>query len=497
MEPTGCGIGGDLFAIVWDPTTERLYGYNGSGRAPAGRTLAQLKEKLKGADHIPPVGSLPVTVPGAVDGWFALHERFGRLEMKEVLQPAVRYATDGFALTPVIAYYWNGNLASFERRMASGWLEELDNARSCSRPNGEGPETGQRFRNPDLAATYQKIAAGGRAAFYEGEIAQVIDGYMKRIGGDLRLADLTAHRGEWVEPVSVKYRGYEVFELPPNTQGIAALQMLQMLEPFELAKMSEADRIHSWSRQSGLRSRTGHGSTRPDGGQGAVGRSARTVVRSRAKKADRRRKGAHRGLCRRTGARGRRHHLPYRRRRARDDGLADSVELSRMGSGLVPDGLGFMLQDRGELFTLQGGSRQRLRTRQTPLSHDHPGLRAERRQAVAQLWGHGGRHAAARPRPDSGQPDRSRDGSSGRGDAARWRHNGSSQPTGESAEGVGTLLVESGVSAEVRAALERKGHSLKVSKGGFGGYQAITWDPAEKIYVGASEMRKDGAAQGY
>ena len=498
MEPTGCGIGGDLFAIVWDPTTERLYGYNGSGRAPAGRTLAQLKEKLKGADHIPPVGSLPVTVPGAVDGWFALHERFGRLEMKEVLQPAVRYATDGFALTPVIAYYWNGNLASFERRMASGWLEELDNARKLFAPNGEGPTTGQRFRNPDLAATYQKIAAGGRAAFYEGEIAQVIDGYMQRIGGDLRLSDLTAHRGEWVEPVSVKYRGYEVFELPPNTQGIAALQMLQMLEPFELAKMSEADRIHLMveAKRLAFEDRARFYADPTVAKVPLAGLLAPSYAAERRKLIDVEKARTTVSAGAPALEAGDTTYLTV----ADEQGMMVSLIQSNyrgMGSGLVPDGLGFMLQDRGELFTLQEGHANVYAPGKRPFHTIIPAfvLKDGKPWLSFGVMG-GGMQPQGHVQILVNLIDLGMDLQAA-GDAARWRHNGSSQPTGETAEGVGTLLVESGVSAEVRAALERKGHSLKVSKGGFGGYQAITWDPAEKIYVGASEMRKDGAAQGY
>ncbi len=241
MQPVLNGIGGDLFAIVWDPKTGQLYGYNGSGRSAAGRDLAGMKAEVEAAwkkagkpaeAHIPPVGSLPVTVPGAVDAWFALHDKFGKLPMTDDLAPAIGYATDGFPVTQLIADYWKGNMAAFERRAA--FIEELDNARATYLVNGKAPAEGEIFRNPDLARTLSEIAASGRDAFYKGRIAHVADEYFQRIGGDLRYADFAAHHGEWVTPLSVNYRGYDVYELPPNGQGAAVLQMLRILGKFDL-----------------------------------------------------------------------------------------------------------------------------------------------------------------------------------------------------------------------------------------------------------------------
>src|SRR6201994_177764 len=192
MQPVLNGIGGDLFAIVYDPKTKKLYGYNGSGRSAMGRDLAKMKAEVEAAynkagmkpkPHIPPVGSLPITVPGAVDAWFALHDKFGKLPMKDVLAPAIHYATDGWPVTQLISVYWKGNMAAFEKN--KGLIEELDNARHTYMPDGHTPAEGEIFKNPDLAHTLSMLATDGRDAYYKGPIAHTIDAYFKRIGGDL------------------------------------------------------------------------------------------------------------------------------------------------------------------------------------------------------------------------------------------------------------------------------------------------------------------------
>ncbi len=217
MEPTGNGIGGDLFAIVWDPETRKLHGLNGSGRSPASLTLEYFREQ--GLTKVPSHGPLPVTVPGTVDGWFELHGRFGVLPMKDVLAPAIGYARDGFPLTELIAYYWG---------LSVPILEKWEGFRETFMPGGRAPRKGEIFRNPRLADTLEKIAQGGRDAFYKGEMARTMDAFMKRVGGFLSYDDLASHHSEWVEPVSTNYRGYDLWELPPNGQGIAALQILNV-----------------------------------------------------------------------------------------------------------------------------------------------------------------------------------------------------------------------------------------------------------------------------
>jgi gamma-glutamyltranspeptidase/glutathione hydrolase len=242
MEPTGNGIGGDIFLIIWDPETQKLYGYNGSGRAPQGRSLADLKTQIaalreRGAMPddmlgMPQRGSLPVTVPGTVDGWFATHARFGKLPMSKILAPTVQYAREGFPVTPVVAYYFARNLVAFKEQQAL--IEELDNAAAIWFPNGDMPRVGDVFRNPDLANTLEVLGEEGRAAFYEGKLARAMDNYFKRIDADMRFEDFAAHQGEWVTPGSVHYHGYDVYELPPNGQGFAALQMLNILKQIDL-----------------------------------------------------------------------------------------------------------------------------------------------------------------------------------------------------------------------------------------------------------------------
>ena len=248
MEPTGNGIGGDLYAIVYDPETDSVYGLNASGRSPQGLSYEEMQQELGDRDEIPLLGTLPVSVPGTVSGWYKLHERFGSRSMAQNLAPAIRYARTGFPLSQVIAYYWQGNVDAF--RANSDRLPD-DNWKETYLVEGEdgemrAPRHGEMFRNPDLANTLETIAEGGRDAFYEGEIAQTIDAYMERIGGHLRLEDLQDHEANWVDPVSVDYRGVEVFELPPNGQGIAALQMLQILEGFDLEGMghNSTDYLH-------------------------------------------------------------------------------------------------------------------------------------------------------------------------------------------------------------------------------------------------------------
>ena len=237
VEPTGNGIGGDLFAIVWDAKGQKLHGLNGSGRSPQSLSLAELKSR--GLEHIPALGPLPVSVPGTVDAWFELHARFGKLPISEVLAPAIRYAREGFPVSELIAYYWG---------LAVPRLSPFPNFKETFTIEGRAPRKGEIFRNPDLASTLEKIAKGGRDVFYKGEIAHTIDAYMKRQGGFLAYRDLAEHSSTWVEPVSVNYRGYDVWQLPPNTQGVAVLQMLNLLEAYDLKTMGfgSADYIHTF-----------------------------------------------------------------------------------------------------------------------------------------------------------------------------------------------------------------------------------------------------------
>ncbi|MFZ1988610.1 MAG: gamma-glutamyltransferase family protein [Alphaproteobacteria bacterium] len=510
MEPTGCGIGGDLFAQVWDPKTRQLYGYNGSGRSPLARDLTLLKTKLKNVaeifrslgapytEHIPPLGSLPVTVPGAVDGWFALHGKFGRLKMAEILAPAIANAHEGFPLTPVIAAQWRANMKSFERHHM--FIEELDNARATYFINGRAPNEGDIFKNEDLAQSYELIAQGGRDAFYNGEIARRIDAYFKRIGGDLRAEDLARHSGEWVQPASVNYRGYDVFELPPNGQGLAALQMLKILEGFDLKSLGagSAETLHLMieAKRLAFEDVARHYAD-PDFYQAPIGwlisdeyaRERRALIRSDAAMTD-----IGPGEARLQA--GDTTYLTV----ADGDGMMVSLIQSNyhgMGSGLVPDGLGFMLQDRGELFSLEPGHANVYAAGKRPFHTIIPGFVMKDGQPLMSFGVMGG---DMQPQGhmqvltniiDFGMNLQEA------GDAARWRHFGSSEPTGEARQGIGMVAMESGFSEEARRALITRGHKLTGPDGSFGGYQAIWRDPKTAVYTGASEMRKDGFAAGY
>ncbi|MFT5142410.1 MAG: gamma-glutamyltranspeptidase/glutathione hydrolase [Rhodothermales bacterium] len=501
MEPTGSGIGGDLFAIVWDPESKELHGLNASGRAPRGQSLDELRDRLAGRSEIPQFGSLSVSVPGAVDGWFELHERFGSLSMSEVLGPAISYAEEGFPLSQVIAYYWNMNLERYARNEAD--IEELDNLRATFAPEGVVPGHGDLFRNPDLAASYRLIAEGGRDAFYRGPISEAIDAYMRRIGGPLRAEDLATHRSEWVQPLSVDYRGYRVYELPPNGQGIAALQMLNILEGYDLAEMGfgSADYLHVQTEAKKLvfedRARF---YADPDFFEAPIDELLSDEYAS-----------GRRRLIRPGQAlteippgdplleSGDTIYLTV----ADESGMMVSLIQSNyagMGSGLMPDGLGFVLQNRGALFAIEPGHPNAYAPGKRPFHTIIPAFVTKDGQPFLSFGLMGG---AMQPQGhaqivanmiDFGMNVQEA------GDAARYRHLGSSQPTGAMAapEG-GTLIVEGGISADVVAALGRMGHTVEYAIGdaGMGGYQAIQWDPVRRVYFGATEMRKDGTVIGY
>lgn len=504
MEPTGNGIGGDLFVILWDPETRQVYGLNGAGRSPLGLSYEAMLAAAEPWGEIPPGGALPVSVPGTVDGWFALHDRFGRLPMDEILQPAIDYAENGFPVTETIAFYWQMNLDRFQPAIDAGMIEEFDNARATYvTADGDAPREGEIFRNPDLANTYRALAEGGRDAFYEGELARTMDAYMRRIGGPLRFEDFAAHTSEWVDPVSVNYRGYDVWELPPQGQGIAALQMLQVLEGYDLASMGfmSADALHVMieAKRLAFEDRARFYAD-PDFFAAPVealvsdayAETRRTLISMDS---------AMTGVAPGDPAileDGDTTYLTV----ADSEGMMVSLIQSNyrgMGSGLVPDGLGFMLQNRGQLFSLQPGHPNVYAPGKRPFHTIIPAMVTRGENAVLSFGLMGG---AMQPQGhvhvlvnmiDFGLNVQEA------GDAARWRHDGSTEPTDEigAATTVGEVRLESGVPADVIADLESRGHVVLEGDGGFGGYQAIWRDPETGVYHAASEMRKDGAAVGY
>ncbi|KEO91487.1 gamma-glutamyltransferase [Erythrobacter longus] len=509
MEPTGNGIGGDLFAIVYDPKTDQLYGLNGSGASPRGQTLDDLLEKLGGADALPPVGPLPVTIPGTVDAWFAMHKRFGKMPMNEVLAPTVDYARKGHPVAPVIAMYLDRSLRSYTQRLETTAFE-FDNARATYFADG-APEAGDIFKNPDLANTLETIGREGRDAFYEGELAKVMVDYLQRQGSAFTLADFAAHKSEWVDVGCAEYRdGFELCELPPNSQGFAALQMVNILRNVDLRQwergspevihyITEAKRlayadVARFYADPNFSALPQELLTKEYGAQ----RFALINPNKAAPEYD----AGEIAVAPKLEGEGDTTYLTVTDK----DGMMVSLIQSNyrgMGGGLVPDGLGFMLQDRGELFSLDPEHPNAYEPGKRPFHTIIPAFVKKDGKPFMTLGLMGG---GMQPQGhvqvlinmvDFGMNIQEA------GDAARINHDGGRQPTegmtGPSADPLGTLNVEPGIRAETVEALRAMGHNVRVVSNGimFGGYQAIMRDPETGIYAGGTEMRKDGQASGY
>lgn len=488
VEPTGCGIGGDLFAIVWSAKEQRLVGLNGSGRSPATLTLEGL-QKL-GIGKIPSHGPLPVSVPGCVDGWCMLHERLGQLPLSEVLAPAIRYAREGFPVSELVAYYWGRSAPILSNY--PGFAEQM-------LIDGRAPKKGELFRNPNLAKTYETIAKLGREGFYEGEIAETIGAYMKKHGGYLTADDLRAHRGEWIDPVSTSYRGYDVWELPPNGQGIAALEMLNLLEPYDLASMGwgSPDYLHLLieAKKLAFEDRA-HLYADMDFFDVPVDRLiSKAYAKERGKLIDHERASTRLDASNPALLHGDTIYL------ATGDAEGNLVSLIQsnyrgMGSGMTPDGLGFVLQDRGELFDLTPGRANTYAPKKRPF---HTIIPAFVTKDGAPYLAFGVMGGGFQPQGhvqvlvnliDFGMNLQEA------GDASRIEHAGSSQPTGERMTDGGKVSAESGIPAESLEALQERGHVLGSRRGVYGGYQAVMRLPSG-VLVGATESRKDGQAAGF
>jgi gamma-glutamyltranspeptidase/glutathione hydrolase len=489
MEPTGCGIGGDLYAIVWCPKEGRLFGLNGSGRSPLSLELAEFERR--GLTRIPSTGPLPVSVPGCVDAWFELHGRFGVLPMERLLAPTIDYARRGFPVSQTIAHYWQLSAAALARQ--PGFRDQMT-------LDGRGPREGELWRNENLARTLGRIAAGGRDVFYRGAIAREIADFMAAHGGFLSFADLDAHRSTWIDPVSANYRGYDVWELPPNGQGIAALQMLEILEGFDVAAagFGSVEHVHWFTEAKKLAFEDrAHFYADLDAMQVSVADliSPEYAARRRA-------------LVTERAARS----YPIANPAADEgdtiylctaDASGQMVSLIQsnyrgMGSGMTPTGLGFVLQDRGEMFDLTPGRANSYAPGKRPF---HTIIPAFVTKDGAPLMAFGVMGGATQPQGhvqivmnivDFGMNVQEA------GDAPRILHEGSSEPTGERMTDGGVLALESGLARpELVAELERRGHRMGRAPGQFGGYQAIWRDPATGVYWAASESRKDGHAAGY
>ena len=489
VEPTGCGIGGDLFAIVWDADQRELTGLNASGRSPKAMTLDYFRER--DIDMIPKFGPLPVSVPGAVDGWFELHARYGRLPMSELLAPAIRYAREGFPVSEVIAYYLVRNRDRIGQY--PGFAETF-------MPGGDVPKKGEVFRNPRLANTYEVIAERGRDAFYKGEIARDIDAYMAEQGGLLTYDDLAAHRSEWVTPVSTNYRGWDVYELPPNGQGIAALQILNVLEGYDIAAMGfgSADYIHTLveAKKLAFEDRAKFYADMDFADVPVDRLISKEYAAERRKLIDPAR--ASRSLPP-GDAKLERGDTIYLTVADKDGNMVSLIQSNYrgMGSGMTPGELGFVLQNRAELFALDEDHANVVEGGKRPFHTIIPAFVMKDGQPLMSFGVMGG---AMQPQGhaqivvnivDFGMSLQEA------GDAARVNHQGSSAPTGMTMTDGGVVHLESEFDAETRRELERRGHTLGPSDGSFGGYQAIMFDGKQGVYYGASEVRKDGQAAGY
>jgi gamma-glutamyltranspeptidase/glutathione hydrolase len=489
VEPVSNGIGGDLFAIVWDAKTQKLYGLNASGRSPYDLTYDYFKKH--GITRIPAFGPLSVSVPGCVDGWSELHKKFGKLAFSDLLKPAINYAKEGFPVTEVIAYYWNSNSRN---------LLKYPGFKEIYMPNGKAPAKGEVFKNPYLAATLEKIAAGGRDAFYKGEVAQKIADYMKEQGGFLTTRDLADHHSDWVEPISTNYRGYDVWELPPNGQGTAVLQMLNMLENFDVAKMGfgSADYIHTFveTKKLAFEDRAKYYAD-PDFNKVPIEKLiSKEYAKERLKLFD-----AARSAKSYPAGNLEQGNTIYMTTADKDGNMVSLIQSNYrgMGSGMTPGRLGFILQDRGEMFIIDSTFTHvnRYEPHKRPFHTIIPAFITRDGKPFISFGLMGG---SMQPQGhvqmvvnliDFGMNLQEA------GDAPRICHEGSSEPTGEKMTDGGVVYLESGVPYETIRQLLGKGHQIQYTNGIYGGYQAIKWDDKNKVYFGASESRKDGQAAGY
>ena len=485
MEPTGNGIGGDLFALVWDAESKKLHGLNASGPAPKDISIDYFRDN--DLEKIPSYGPLPVTVPGAVDGWIKLHKKFGKLEFRTLFEPTIAYAKNGFPVTETIAYYLKNSQKRFEKypNFNDLWVK-----------NGSMPAKGEIFKNPQLAKTLETIALKGREGFYEGEVANVMVDFIQSQGGFLTHEDLSSFHSEWTPPVSSNYRGYDVWELPPNGQGIAALQILNILEKFDLKKMGlfSAEYIHLFTEAKKLAfaDRAKYYADPNFSSIPVQELISKEYAAERSKRID--------------------FEKPSQTDEAGILKSGDTIYLTAadqygnmisliqsnyrgMGSGMVPPGLGFMLQDRGELFSLDPDHKNSLEGGKRPFHTIIPAFVTKDGEPFMSFGVMGG---ATQPQAHAQIIINMIDfelNLQEAGDAPRIVHSGSSQPTDEVMLDGGTLSIERGFGSEIENELTNKGHQLKYEKGIFGGYQAIMLKNG--IYYGASETRKDGQAAGY
>ncbi len=487
IEPSMNGIGGDLFAIVYDPATKQVYGLDSSGRSAYGATPEEFTRR--GLEAMPGTGPLAVTVPGVVEGWHQLLTRFGTIDMARALAPAIAYARDGFPVQELMANEWRDSVKKLSQDPAA--------ARTFL-PDGKAPGAGGIFANPNLARSLELIARQGRDAFYTGDIARAIAADMKARDGLLTEKDLADHRADWVEPIRTTYRGHEVLEMPPSTQGFVALEMLNLLEGFDVRALghNSADYLHliAETKKIAFADRAAHLADRDAMPEGTM----RTLL-SREYAARRRTEidmnrardyaaGAPGGTASPVDFAGRDLGDTIYMTAADEQGLVVSFIQSLFGSfgaGIVAGETGITLHNRGSGFTLQAGHPNRIGPHKRPLHTLVPAMILKDGRPWVSFGVMGGdNQAQAHVQVVANLVDFGMNIQQA-GEAARVRHGGQA------------FSLESGIGADVRAALEAKGHTLRDGRGAMGGYQAILIDPVTRVLMGGSDPRKDGLAIGW
>jgi len=489
VEPMSCGIGGDVFAIVWEEATQHLHGLNGSGRSPG--SLSRQWFLNQGHEYIPSRGPLSWSVPGCADGWFALHERFGRTPMCKLLQPTIEAAISGFPVTPVIAHMWQA---------AAEQLAQDPGAAAVFLPNGQAPESEDVFRNPRLAEALTHLAEDGNDAFYRGPIAEHLVAFSNSVGGFFSSADFTDHVSTWVDPVSVPYRGYDVWQLPPNTQGLATLQMLKILEAFDIATMehSSAEYLHLLIEAKKLvyedRARF---YADPDFYDVPVEALLSDGYADRLRdRIDLQRAATELLLEDPRLVHGDTVYLTVVDKEGNAVSFIQSI-FNDFGSGIVPPELGFSIQNRGSLFHLDPEHANAFLPNKRPFHTIMPGFVTQSDRPVFSFGVMGGdmqpqgQLQVLLNRIEFGMDPQLT------GEALRFRHDGSSTPVGHQMNDGGVVRLEPGFPQEAIDGLRAKGHRVETASDGFGGYQGIWIDSNTKTLFGGSEPRKDGYALGY
>jgi gamma-glutamyltranspeptidase/glutathione hydrolase len=490
VEPSMNGIGGDLLAIVWDAKTKRLHALDATGRSAHTATPDEFAKR--GHKTMPGGGPLTVDVPGVVDGWQQLLTRFGTIGMARALQPAIRYAREGFPVQEIMADDWSDAVKRLSQDPAA--------ARTFL-PNGVAPAHGEIFANPRLANSLELIAKGGRDAFYKGPIARAIIADMRARNGLLDERDFTDHTSDWVEPIRTSYRGVEVLEMPPSTQGFVALEMLNILEGFDIKGLGHntADYLHvvTEAKKIAFADRAAYLADRGAMPAGALGTLlSKDYAATRRKEIDMTRTGTYRAGALAGGptAGG---DVDFAGRDLGDtiymtaaDGQGNVISLiqslfSSFGAGIVAGDTGITLHNRGSGFNLTPGHPNQIAPHKRPLHTLVPAmvLRDGRPWVSFGVMG-GDNQAQAHAQVVMNLVDFGMNIQAA-GEAARMRHGGDS------------LQLESGIGDDVRKALAARGHELRDGRGAMGGFQGILIDPRTGVLMGGSDPRKDGLAIGW